>query len=25
VIEVDSGETTDLGLYGYNQKWLWPR
>jgi hypothetical protein len=25
VIEVDSGETTDLGLYGYNPKWLWPR
>jgi ABC-type nickel/cobalt efflux system permease component RcnA/Tol biopolymer transport system component len=25
VIEVDSGELTDLGIYGYNPAWLWPR
>lgn len=25
VIEVDTGELTDLGIYGYNPAWLWPR
>jgi Tol biopolymer transport system component len=24
IIEVDSGEITDLGITGYNPCWIWP-